>query len=744
MSRIHVSCAPVAWFFVVLLCPLLSPTSAPAQPDFVPVYRPQLDVSRALGPIKVDAYLDDAGWKDAAMASNFAEHDPGDQTRPAVDTQVLVAFDDNSLYVAWICHDDPREVRASFCERDRIFSDDYVILCLDTYGESALAYEIAANPYGIPGDLLFSAASGEDITYDMIFESAGRLTEFGWVVEMAIPFSSIRFPRSNEQVWRVDFWRNRPRESRYKYSWAAYDRDNACWPCQWGSVSGVSGVESGAGLELLPSVIAFQSGALGTDGDFINENVDGELTAEATINPDFSQVESDVAQIDVNSTFALFYSEKRPFFQEGSDLFDTYFESVYTRSINDPIVAGKMTLRKGRTSVAFLSAADDRSVITLPFEEQSAFVENGRSFSNILRARRDFGDQSHIGVVATDRRFRDGGSGSLMGADGQVRFSQSNAVRFQVQATYTREVDNLALADSAFNAQRFDDGKYTAGLDGESFSGHSAYVGLSRETSSYWASLEYAERAPTFRADNGFEPSNNSRTPSAYLGGVVRFENSKILEQINGNVNAARKWNFEGVKKDEWIVSALEVRFRAAQTGIHSQYMASNELFGGVQFDDIRQAHTCFSTQPTGALSFGGNINYGHRIARRFLVMGKEITYGLWTDLKPIDRFLIGINWSGERLFSQQVFRTRFSFQILRALSARLILQYQDRSERDGFHGDRWEVDPLITYQINPLTIFYVGSTRDYTNLEPEEHRDGGWELSDRQYFLKLQYLFQL
>ncbi|MDD3642226.1 MAG: carbohydrate binding family 9 domain-containing protein, partial [Candidatus Krumholzibacteria bacterium] len=191
----------------------LSP--ADASDDWTPVYRPKMTLTRSAGTIRIDGVLDDPGWRGAARAGNFSEHNPGDQTRPEVDTEVLVTFDDEHLYVAWICYDDPAEVRASFCERDNIFSDDYVILTIDPYGEATFAYEIAANPYGIPGDLLYSSAYGEDISYDMIYESAGRVTEFGWVVEMAIPFRGLRFPGRNAQSWRMDFWRNRPRESRF-------------------------------------------------------------------------------------------------------------------------------------------------------------------------------------------------------------------------------------------------------------------------------------------------------------------------------------------------------------------------------------------------------------------------------------------------------------------------------------------------------------------------------------------------
>ena len=207
-------CRPQLIIFPIILACLSSfGTVAGADSSFVPAYHPELKISRAAGPIKIDGDVNDAGWSGAAKAANFAEHNPGNQTRPDVNTEVLITYDDDNLYVAWLCSDKPGEVRASFCERDRIFSDDNVILCLDTYGEATHAYEISANPYGVPGDLLFSSAYGEDGTYDMIFQSAGRITDSGWAAEMAIPFASLRFPDREEQVWRVDFWRNRPHGS---------------------------------------------------------------------------------------------------------------------------------------------------------------------------------------------------------------------------------------------------------------------------------------------------------------------------------------------------------------------------------------------------------------------------------------------------------------------------------------------------------------------------------------------------
>jgi len=725
--------------------------------EYVPIFHPNLVVTRATGAIKIDGELGDPGWQGSAKAGNFAEHKPGDQTKPDVDTEVLLTYDDTNLYAAFICYDAPGEVRASRCNRDAIFSDDNVFICLDTYGEASVAYEIAANPYGIQGDLLFSPANGEDATYDLVYETGGRITDFGWVVEMAVPFSSLRFPENPEQTWRMDFWRNRPRNTRYQYSWAAYDRNDPCWPCQWGTVTGISGVKPGAGLEILPSVVAHQSGLRNSLAQFdegaikgdvglgIAYDVSSELSLEGTINPDFSQVESDADQIDVNTTFALFYPEHRPFFQEGSDLFSSFFTAVYTRSINDPLAATKLVWRKGGASVATLSARDEHSVVILPFEEVSEFVENGRSYSNIIRARKDYGSQSYVGLVATDRRFDGGGAGSLGGVDGQVRLTANNTVRFQVLGTRTQEIDNAALGDTSWAHKTFDSGRHTVALDGETFWGHAWFASLERETRNYEIGTDYTEESPTFRADNGLEPSNDFRAGTTWLVGMLNFDKSRILESVTAVTVLGRKWNFAGTVKDSWVEENLEVALRQAQTQMQLGYIRDGEMFGGKRFHGTWRISHILTAQPGGSLSFGWDIKYGHRIARRQLVVGKELSYNCWTDVRPIDCLLASLSYSraasddvdtGERLFSQSIFRSEVGWQVARELSVRAVVRYNDRTKT-------WGIEPLVTYQLNPFSIFYVGSTYDYRDIADGEGSSSDWTLSGRQYFLKLQYLFR-
>ena len=735
----------------------LSVVPAAAEDDYVPVYHPEMTTIRAPGAIEVDAVLDDAGWVGVPRADNFAEHNPGDQTRPPVDTHAWITYDDDNLYIAYECFDDPAEVRASFTERDRIWSDDYVITALDTYADQSWAYEIAVNPLGIQGDLLWSANGGEDMGYDLVFESAGRITEHGWIVEIAVPWSSLRFPNRDEQEWRVDFWRNRPREVRGQYSWAAYDRDENCWPCQWGTVKGIRGVKPGKGIEIMPSQVFTQAGGRDEDTDWENGDVFGDFsigakanlsssfTVEGTYNPDFSQIEADAAQIDVNSTFALFFPERRPFFQEGSDMFRTFFNAVYTRSINDPIFATKLTGRPGRTSVAFLTARDENTPFTLPFQENSEFALGGKSTSNILRVRQALGDGSHIGLLATDRRIDDGGHNTLAGVDGRIRLSQQLQIEFQALGTDTEEPDDTSITGDLDGAT-FDGGDRTRAFDGEAFKGRAEYVSLEYGDRSWNVDVDYWEYSPTFRADNGFQPNNDRRDAHAFIGRTFRPEDHSLINWWSPRVNVGRVWNWDGRKKDEWIWAGLSASLKWAQTWVQVSHMESNEEFGGIQFNGIDSWDIDASILPSEAVRGGFSLRTGNRIARGDLVMGKERGAVLWFDLKPVDRFLFETSWrwiesedaaTGEPLFKGYILRSRWGLQFTRELSARLVIQYNDFRES-------WEADPLITYRINPFSTFFFGSTRDYANIDPEGDSIHEWRLTDRQYFMKLQYLFQI
>jgi len=601
---------------------------AGAQDDVPPweaVSLPELDIRPTDVPIEIDGLLDDAGWKAAPRADNFVEHQPGDQVQPPVRTEAMLTYDDDYLYAAYICYDDPSQVRATFTTRDRIWSDDYIMLMLDTYADQGWSYEIAVNPYGIQGDLLWSAGNGEDMNFDLVFYSSGRITDEGWQVELAIPWTSLRFPQKSEQEWRVDFWRNHPRDVRGQYSWAKYDRDEQCWPCQWGFVRGIAGVTPGSGLEILPSIVARQASDRGDSTQWQNGDIEGEpglslaygisptVIAEATINPDFSQVESDAARIDVNSTFALRYPEKRPFFQEGSDLWNTWFNVVYTRSINQPLWAAKVSGRPGRSNFIVMSAQDDASPFIVPLTEESGFVAGGRSWSNLARYRRTLGEQSHAGVIFTDRRHDGGGSGTTGGLDTRIRLDRNWSMEVMATGSYVVEPDDTDLSQGMVDNLRqttFDNGRYTAAFDGESFGGHSGYASFERNGRNWNFDADYWERSPTWRAENGFEPSNDERRGNMWTG-YTFYVDEGLFDRVRPGFNVGRKWDFTGQLKDEWINAQLWSRMRWAQAQFFYRYLYSNELYAGVQFDAINDHYAEYSLHPSDLFEGGVDASYG-------------------------------------------------------------------------------------------------------------------------------------
>ncbi|MDE3128897.1 MAG: carbohydrate binding family 9 domain-containing protein, partial [Gemmatimonadota bacterium] len=435
----------------------------------------------------MDGTLDDQGWAGAAVATHFTEFTPDKDARPSRRSEVLVTYDSQNLYVAFIACDDPSAIRATLTDRDQVTGDDVFGVIVDTYGNDTWAYELYVNPLGVQADWRRVGAV-KDSTFDMVYHTAGRITPSGYQVEMAIPFASLRFPDAKDQRWRVNFVRKRPRGSYEEYSWSALDIHDPCLLCRSGSLTGIQNIQPGGALEALPSVVTSSASYLRNPADPTSGFVGGGakasvglglqyafprgLTAQLAINPDFSQVESDAAQISVDTTFALFFPEKRPFFQEGADLYQTPIHAVYTRTVNDPQVAAKLTMRSGGTSVSYLGARDQHSPILLPFEEGSFVGQTGRSFTNILRVQQDFAHDSHVGATVTDRRLEGGpGENSVVGPDLQLHLGAHETFQYQWLASHTRE-PNAAGPTAALAGQTFDGGAHTAMFDGESYWGY--------------------------------------------------------------------------------------------------------------------------------------------------------------------------------------------------------------------------------------------------------------------------------
>ena len=767
------------------------PVIGQADTTFKPNWLPKLDVPRASGTISIDGDLSDAGWRYAAVADNFAEHSPEDQTRPPVQTKVLVTYSPSTLYLAFVAYDDPSAVRYSYRDRDEIFSDDYIGLLLDTYGDASWAYEIFFNPLGIQGDLRMLSNGNEDASFDMIFDSRGQVTDSGYQVEVAIPFASLRFPDKPEQTWRVNFWRDHQRDLRRRYNWAASDRNNPCWMCQWGYLTGMKDIESGKNIEIMPTLVGFQSGAVNDNLGFDNDNQDlqastnlryglsSNSSVEATINPDFSQVESDATQIDVNTTLGLFYPETRPFFQEGGELFSTYIDAVYTRSINDPKVAAKFTGQMKRTSVAYLFARDEHTPLLVPLKQQSILRQADRSTVNILRVRQAVLEDSFIGLLLTDRRVEDysvagidnGGSGTVAGVDGRLRFLNNYSFLFQALTSYTEEVFAPDLIDTTVATGRaqstFDYGAHSVALDGEKYWGN-AFVGSLERSARLWSfDATYWSYSPTFRADNGFSTHNDYQNLEFSTNLDFR-PNRKWLVSWSPSLTIARSWNHDGQMDllhytdaafDEWIVPHLYFSLMG-QTEVSLSYLASQERFFGKLFPGISRGTISVDSRFSEILSGGFEYTEGRSIWRDRV--NPELGYShdlyAYANIKPTRRLFVQPNitysrmdhrdsylrdnpGTPENIFEGYIFRTRLTYQFTREWFLRLVVQYDD-FERQV------DLEPLVTYKLNPFTKFYVGMNSSYHSFNRDDYpiltSETEWKLNSRQFFAKLQYLFRI
>ncbi|MEW5922832.1 MAG: carbohydrate binding family 9 domain-containing protein [Candidatus Zixiibacteriota bacterium] len=744
---------------IIIISFLILASIAAADETFKPVFHPQLNVPKLAGNIKIDGNLDDSGWKNAGHADNFVEYRPGDKTKPPVNTEAFITYDNDQLYVAFLCEDDPATIRASYCDRDKAYSDDNVCLLIDTYGDAVWAYEIFCNPHGIQGDIIWSSTGGEDGSYDLIWQSAGKITDSGYQVEMAIPFASLRFPNQPSQKWILNFWRNHPRESRRQYTWAAFDRDINCWPCQWGTVTGIENVQPGRGLEILPSVIGYQTGERDDDiVNFNNDDPDGEMslgaiyrpvsnvTIEGTYNPDFSQVESDETQIDINTTYALEYPEKRPFFQEGSDMFHTWFDVVYTRSINDPDAAAKLTARFNRTNVTYMAAHDENSLIILPFEEASSIAIVGKNWSNILRVKQALGDKSYAGILVTDRRYDGGGSGTVLSTDIDFNFAENYYLQGQFLASHTAEPNDPGLTPF-LSDDIFYDG-HTAVYDGEKYWGHGYLLCGGRSAKNMMVDITYVEVSPTFRTDNGIESKNNSRSFYIWTG-YRMYPNKRLIDEFMPSFSDDYHWNFDGTYKKRNTSVELDATL-IGQTSYHPMYRWSYEKFRGVEFNDIWLVHNCMNTRFSRLLEVEGGVNIGDQIVRNraISVLGRETTAWLSTVIRPVERLKITTSYTymtsdslegGHKFFETWVGRAKLDYQFTKELSARLVTQYDE-------DGRSWTIDPLLTYRINAFSLFYAGSAyayEEYHFLDNDEYQEKT-KLQSRQFFMKLQYLFQL
>jgi hypothetical protein len=419
----------------------------------------------------IDGKLDDEVWKQAAVMGDFYQTSPGDNTRPSKPTEMMLGYDSKFLYIAFHCYDEPDKVRATVAKRDNVLTEDNVRIFLDTFNDQRRAYVLAFNPYGVQQDGIMTEGLGTDYNVDVVMESKGIITTDGWTLEVAIPFKSLRYEAGKGKLWGFHAWRNIDRFNDEIDSWMPNSRDNSSFLNQAGHLTGLENISTERQLEIIPSLTLSETGrrvrtiptslvnanpALYDPGRMVNEPVKLDpgvtakfgltptVTLDLAVNPDFAQVEADQTVVTANQRFPIFFPEKRPFFLEGIDIFQTLINAVNTRTIVDPDVAVKLTGKRGRNTFGLMLASDNApgnfseeergDPDTLPVV-QRFFDKN--AYVGVLRLKRDVGKESNIGLLATTYNFIENHN-NLVGVDGRFRLDRQRVTSFQVLATSTR------------------------------------------------------------------------------------------------------------------------------------------------------------------------------------------------------------------------------------------------------------------------------------------------------------------
>ena len=372
--------------------------------------------------IDLDGQLLESHWQDATLIPLIYQNEPNEKGAPPVKTDAYLYEDGTYLYVAIIAYDDkPENIRAALRDRDTLWTDDNVALMIDTFNDERTGYEFYVNPLGAQGDMRMTDTDGwsEDPSWDAIWDSAGQITDQGYVVEMRIPFTALRFPKNKaDMTWSIALWRNFPRDVMYQMSNVGFDRDVKCSFCQFDKITGFNAMEPSKNIQLTPTLTALRHDVKETvPGDWQNGDIDTEAGLDirwgisqdavinATINPDFSQVETDSLELDVNTTYSIYYAEKRPFFLDGASYFkSSLFELLYTRTIAEPDIGAKVTGKTDAHSYAFMYADDENTSILLPTNQGSGFANLAeKSKAAVGRYQYDIGEQGTIGISTTHR-----------------------------------------------------------------------------------------------------------------------------------------------------------------------------------------------------------------------------------------------------------------------------------------------------------------------------------------------------
>ena len=716
-----------------------------------PGERPTAIIPRVTTPPVLDGRLDDDAWAQALRLTEFVQRSPVEGTPATEATEVLIAYDSTNLYFGFrASYSDPGLIRASRTDRDQLDQDDTISLYFDPFLDQQRAYVFTVNGYGVQGDSIVGGGGGGggfggggggggsflrgDPSWDALFDSAGSLVPDGWVAEVAIPFKSLRYPaRGNEEPHRWGFQIARSIGSKNELVvWAPTSRAIAGFITQMGTIAGMTALSTSRNLELLPTFTAVQIGARdATSGRMAEGNVEPEgglgvkygvtsdLIADFTLNPDFSQIESDQPQIEVNQRFPLFFPELRPFFIEGQEVFQTagLINLVHTRTIIDPLYGAKLTGRAGRTSLGLL-VANDEAPGKVEDPSDPAFERNAQFF--IGRLRYDLYPGSYLGGIVTGREFLD--SHSRVGAvDGRFRLGPTDDLEFRVAQSWTR------------------------GDDGVERSGATYDIGFGHNGRNLDYGIRHHGTEPDFFTATGFVRRTDTRRTQAQIG--YRWWPQTWVINWGPEVGYGRNYDFAGVLQDESIELGAGAQF-ARNVRLGMGIDREMERFEGIDFWKTRQ-RISMSVGSSRRISFGGGVGWGDQI--RYTdspFLGRSTGGRLSVDVRPSSRLRSNFSLNFSRLVDPRDDSEVFDVKILRALTTyqftdrllvRNIVEYNTLSTR-------FDNNVLVTYRVNAGTVFFVGYDDHYrqgNRLDEALLPTSAFLRTNRAFFTKLSYLFR-
>jgi hypothetical protein len=775
----------------------------------------------------IDGKLDEEVWKRAAVLKDFYQVNPGDNAAPTYPTRVLLGYDSRNFYVAFHATDDPSKVQATLAKRDNVLgTDDSVRILLDTFDDKRRAYVLVFNPLGVQQDGVRTEGMGVDFSVDIVMESKGRITEDGFVVEVAVPFKSLRYRAGPGRRWGVQVFRRTEHRNREEDSWMPLSRSDASILGQSGHVTGLEDISTERALELIPSLTLSETGkrvrsvppsviratpGLTDPGRFVNEpvKVDPGLTArlgitpnvtlDLALNPDFAQVEADQLVVTTNQRFPIFFAEKRPFFLEGIEIFDTPLAAVHTRAVVDPDAAVKLTGKRGRNSFGLLFASDNGPGDFVGDERLNPsnfhFLDRNASVG-VVRLKRDVGKDSSLGLIATSYDFKSDGrpltsfdlatgdpcaaekslerTNRLGGFDGHFRLDKITTLDFQVVGTNTRG----CFFDPARDGDFFRTGNglgYSIAYDvtGRNFGWT---LGAEGQTRDYEADLGFTQRVDHnndyFAFRYSTDPKQKGRLTQWEISSLshLQYDFRRRLQLWDSDVTAF--WYFRR-NTNFWVAyrrgheRLYEEEFGAVRTATQP-----GTFFGG----DVRGTHknhyiASFTSQP--GKTFGGTVKVAYRYGTFDLDLGGGPKFprvspaaladpdapqdpgpGRLLDIsgnlyyQPTDAARVTLNFLRNRLrrddtdrvaFDDRIYSLRGTYQFTRFVAARARIDYTTLQSRA-------RAQFLFAWTPNPGTALYAGYNDDVNRdgFNPFSRlRETGLRRNGRTFFVKMSYLFR-